>query len=98
MPFTCGDRSPIPVRARGRHLVVDIHCHLGVPAADALVRAAYPNAPAGLPFSNPHSDAVNAAQFARIGRALNGVDQRLADMDRLGIDVQAMSPNPGQYN
>ena len=31
---TCGDRQPIRVAARGRHLAVDIHCHLGIPAAD----------------------------------------------------------------
>ena len=35
--------------------------------------------------------------FAAIGSKLNGVADRLADMDRLGVDVQALSPNPGQY-
>ena len=40
---------------------------------------------------------VNRAQFAAIGRTLNTLDTRLADMDRLGIDVQAISPSPGQY-
>src|SRR5690606_4774113 len=39
----------------------------------------------------------NRAQFAAIGRTLNTLDTRLADMDRLGIDVQALSPSPGQY-
>jgi aminocarboxymuconate-semialdehyde decarboxylase len=40
---------------------------------------------------------VTAKLFATIGPALNGVEQRLADMDRLGVDVQAISPSPGQY-
>lgn len=95
---TCGhQRKPIPVSARGRELVVDIHCHLGIPAADALVRAALPGPPPALPFTSEDSNRVNAAMFADIGQTLNGVEQRLADMDRLGIDVQAISPNPGQY-
>ncbi len=95
---TCGDRAPIPVAARGQHLVVDIHCHLGIPAADAIVQARYPGPPPGInDFTSPKTSEVNRAQFAQIGRTLNTIDQRLADMDRLGIDVQALSPSPGQY-
>ena len=95
---TCGERKPIPVSARGKHLVVDIHCHLGIPAADALVQAKYPGPPPGInDFTSPKTMEVNRAQFAAIGRTLNTLDTRLADMDRLGIDVQAISPSPGQY-
>jgi aminocarboxymuconate-semialdehyde decarboxylase len=86
---TCGpERRLIPVSARGQHLVVDIHCHLGIAAADTMLRAAMPDAPAALPFSSPASDKVNRALFASIGPRLNGIDERLADMDRLGVDVQ----------
>ncbi|RZF64030.1 amidohydrolase [Sphingomonas populi] len=95
---TCGDRQPIRVAARGRHLVVDIHCHLGIPAADAIVQGKYPGPPPGInDFTSAKTSEVNRAQFATIGRTLNTVDTRLADMDRLGIDVQAISPSPGQY-
>lgn len=95
---TCGpERQPIPVSARGKHLVVDIHCHLGIPAADTMVRATMPAAPTSMPFSSPASDKVNGEMFAAIGPKLNGIDARLADMDRLGVDVQAISPSPGQY-
>jgi len=95
---TCGDRKPIAVEARGRHLVVDIHCHLGIPTADAIVQARYPGPPPGInDFTSAKTSEVNRAQFAAIGRTLNTVDQRLVDMDRLGIDVQAISPSPGQY-
>ncbi len=89
--------EPIIVRQRGRHLVVDIHAHLNVAAADDAVRAAIPGLPRGLPFSCAASDAVNGQMFAAIGSRLNGVAERLEDMDRLGVDVQALSPNPGQY-
>lgn len=95
---TCGqERPPIPVSARGKHLVVDIHCHLAVPAAEAQIREAIPGFAFQMPFSSPASDAVTGKLFATIGPALNGVEQRLADMDRLGVDVQAISPSPGQY-
>lgn len=95
---TCGhDRKPIPVAARGQHLVVDIHCHLAVAAAETQIRAAIPGFSFAMPFSSPASDAVTAKLFAKLGPALNGVEQRLIDMDRLGIDVQAISPSPGQY-
>lgn len=94
----CGhERRPIPVQQRGERLVVDIHCHLNIGAAEALIRAQMPEPPAALPFSSPASNAVNGKLFAAIGPKLNGVDERIVDMDRLGVDVQAISPSPGQY-
>lgn len=96
--LTCGARAPIPVQRRGRHLVVDIHCHLHVAAADAIVQSLYPGPPPGIAsFASPQTTAVNIAQFNAIASRLNGVDERLVDMDRLGVDVQAISPSPGQY-
>lgn len=95
---TCGhERRPIPVAQRGKELVVDIHCHLNIAAADAMIRAEIADPPNPLAFSSPASKAVNAKLFAAIGPKLNGVDQRIADMDALGVDVQAISPSPGQY-
>lgn len=89
--------EPLLVRQKGEHLVVDIHAHLNVAAAEDAIRSAIPDLPRGLPFSCPASDAVNARMFAAIGPKLNGVEARLADMDAQGVDVQAISPNPGQY-
>src|SRR6185437_683608 len=42
------------------------------------------------------TDAVNRELFARIGCKLVAVDERIADMDAAGIDIQAISPMPGQ--
>jgi aminocarboxymuconate-semialdehyde decarboxylase len=93
----CGERRPIPVSARGKHLVVDIHAHLGVPAAIAALGPQNAGPPPEFArFSSPKTDEVNAALFGRIGRTLTTVEQRLVDMDGLGVDVQALSPNPGQ--
>jgi aminocarboxymuconate-semialdehyde decarboxylase len=95
---TCGhDRMPIPVQQRGKHLVVDIHAHLNIAKAEALIRAEVPDPPNPLAFTSDMSKAVNGKLFAQIGPTLNGVEQRLKDMDRLGVDVQAISPSPGQY-
>lgn len=98
--MACAHNQEAPattVHARGRHLTVDIHAHLNVAAAEVRVREVVPDLPRGLPFSCPASDAVNGRMFAEIGPRLNGVTQRIEDMDRLGVDVQAISPNPGQY-
>ena len=76
--------------------VVDLHAHLGVPAAEALVRAAG-IAPMAMPFSEPATDAVNGAMFAKIGPKLCGTAARIEEMDAAGIDLQVMSPNPAQY-
>jgi aminocarboxymuconate-semialdehyde decarboxylase len=91
-------RKLIPVRQKGRHLTVDIHCHLGIGAADAFVQQRYPGPPPGInDFTSTKTAEVNRAQFAEIGCRLYGADPRIEDMDRLGIDVQAISPSPGQY-
>lgn len=95
---TCGHkRRPIPVEQRGRHLVVDIHCHLNIAAADALIRREVENPPNAFAFLSPESQAVNGKLFGRIGPTLNSIDLRIGEMDRLGVDVQAISPSPSQY-
>ncbi|MEP0201747.1 MAG: amidohydrolase family protein [Halioglobus sp.] len=95
----CGDSdcNQHKFTPRGENLVIDIHSHMNVGPAEAMIREAIPNLPKGLPFSSASSDKVNAKMFAQIGSRLNGVKERIEDMDRLGVDVQAISPNPGQY-
>jgi aminocarboxymuconate-semialdehyde decarboxylase len=97
--ITCGSGSPASSEstARGRSdggPVIDIHCHLGVPAASRHVPEQFHFAPSATPTL---SDLVNGAMMRAVAHQLNGIDVRLQDMDRLGIDVQVMSPNPGQY-
>jgi aminocarboxymuconate-semialdehyde decarboxylase len=102
--FSCGPQEPgggpgRPIARRGgRSAVIDIHCHLSIPAADALMRGREsPVAISINSFSSPASDEVNRRQFAQIGRKLSSIDDRIADMDALGVDIQAISPSPGQY-
>jgi len=87
--------TPVRITRRGKTKVIDIHAHLGVAAAEAMLRPYAGQAPA-MGFSSPDSDAVNRELFARIGRKLSSIDERLAEMDATGIDMQALSPLPGQ--
>lgn len=87
--------EPVRVARSGKTKVIDIHAHLGVPAAEAMLRPYAAQAPT-MGFSSPDSDAVNRELFARIGKKLSSIDERLAEMDAMSIDVQALSPLPGQ--
>ena len=71
-----------------RVVVVDVHSHVRVPEAWELVkdRIAREGRPGDMQQANPDS----------LGNILN-VKKRLADLDEMGIDVQAVSINPFWY-
>jgi len=89
------------VRAkRGRKtLAVDIHCHVHVPAADVIVSGDPISAGRRqFPPTNDLTTKINTDQQTRILPQLTDVAVRLADMDRCGVDIQAISPAPAHYN
>lgn len=86
--------QPVRISRDGATRVIDIHAHLAVPPADALLRASGQDA--GFAFSSPETDVVNRELFGRIGPKLTSLDVRIRDMDAAGIDIQAISPLPGQ--
>ena len=86
----------VRIARKGRNLVVDIHCHLSIPAADELMRPHMAGRASFDTFSSPSSQEVNRQQFQAIGRKLNVIDERIAEMDALGVDIQAISPVPPQ--
>lgn len=88
--------STLRVERKGKSLVVDIHCHLNVPAAEELMRPHLVGQPSFDSFTSAASVEVNRRQFQQIGRKLNVIDARIEEMDALGIDVQAISPVPPQ--
>ena len=91
-------RGRAPSRSKSRTLAVDLHCHMYVPAAADAVSEVFDIETDGLHrFSNQATREVNARQAETIHGQLTDVDQRLSDMDRMGVDVQAMSPVPLQY-
>ena len=86
-----------PARSGKRPFTVDIHCHVYVPAADQMVGdAAQTNWDAMHTFANEATRDYNRRQMAEIRVPLTSVERRLADMDKAGIDVQALSPSPPQ--
>src|SRR5579885_3284880 len=90
-----GTKVPLQVRRDGATKVIDIHAHLAVPAADQVLRPYLAQA-ASFTFSSPDSDAVNREMFARIGAKLHSIEEHIRDMDASGVDIQAISPVPGQ--
>lgn len=104
--FTCATHGPADSdRARGasvapseRVFTVDIHCHVAVPEASRLIDPAlFAAKEPAVRFATPASREINRAQQQSVLPQLTTAEARLADMDRLGIDVQAISPAPTQY-
>ena len=78
--------------------VIDLHSHVTTPACQELVEGLAP--PLADPFafwSGEETKAYNAAHFAAIVPQLTDPARRLADMDRMGITIQALSVAPPQY-
>ncbi|MEY2874214.1 MAG: hypothetical protein RLZZ373_1585 [Pseudomonadota bacterium] len=102
-PGCCpGDRAGADTASRKRgRLTIDLHCHALVPAVEALV--------AGLPQKAAEPQAMlrsmgeasvahnNASMLPIAGPRLVRIEQRLADMEAMGVDVQVISPSPTQY-
>jgi len=90
-------RFPGPPHKRGKFFTVDIHCHVLSVEAEAMFRAAggIDRRPRTV-FGNASTREVNRKQAERTRPQFTSVAQRLADMDVMGIDIQALSPAPNQ--
>jgi aminocarboxymuconate-semialdehyde decarboxylase len=111
MLYSCAVCSPavergaarkVPRRADKKWRTIDIHCHCMVPEANALVMQATGVAGGGVDVNaNAHVNQLTRSIAQERGRIdfprLTDVETRLADMDRLGIDIQVISPSPGHF-
>lgn len=82
---------------KGRSLRVDIHCHYL--NRDAAAKVAHLNPAQYEPqikFANQLTRDTNVKQMQERGEKLSTIELRLKDMDRMGIDIQAVSPAPQQ--
>jgi aminocarboxymuconate-semialdehyde decarboxylase len=108
MLFSCLSAAPAArgaatkrhVARRGkRSFVVDLHCHCKTPAVEPLAAPHYAVEKEPMDrFSNDRTREVNRLQGARIAPQLTSVEQRIGDMDRMGVDVQAVSTSPLQFH
>jgi len=104
MLFTCTPpgsmipgRFPGPRQHRGKWFTVDIHCHVHLDKADEVVKPFWnPERDATMKFANDHTREIQRQQMERTHVQLISVEKRLADMDEMGIDIQAISPAPVQ--
>ncbi|MDH3230145.1 MAG: amidohydrolase [Alphaproteobacteria bacterium] len=105
MIFKCAAHAPSTgaggggaVSRSGKTLTVDIHCHCNCADVAATMQAEADRiGRAALAYGSTLTQEVNRKQLAAIAPKMDSVDERLADMDRMGIDVQALSVPPYQF-
>ena len=97
-PAAAKSASTRVVRDRkGQGLRVDLHCHYLNAEVHAKVAHLDPGRQDPLvQYANDLTRATNAAQARERAPMLSSIERRLADMDRMGIDIQAVSPSPNQ--
>src|SRR5437016_8520176 len=95
-PKGSGSTSTVKTKKRGM-LKVDIHCHyLNVDAA-AKVKDRNPGQhEPSVKYANQLTRETNVKQMRDRAPKLSSIEVRLKDMDRMGIDIQAVSPAPQQ--
>src|SRR4030095_3387955 len=101
MMYSCAPRSSASVskvkNRKGKSLTVDLHCHSATPdvapkVADRTPAQYDPN----VKFANALTRETNVKQIKDRAPKLSSIEVRLKDMDRMGIDLQAVSPAPQQ--
>jgi aminocarboxymuconate-semialdehyde decarboxylase len=76
---------------------VDIHCHyLNTEVAEKVADRNPGQYEPSVKYANALTHETNARQMKDRGPKLSSIELRLKDMDRMGIDVQAVSPAPHQ--
>ncbi len=104
MLFTClpegariPGRFPGPPHPRGKWFTLDIHCHVRCAKAAEMVDGHDEVSRWFLEkAANETSQAQNRANGVRTAEQGHSPEQRIADMDLMGIDIQAISPAPRQ--
>ena len=104
MLYTCSHGAAVehaarPTASNGtKTLTVDIHCHCQIyPVSEMMQDVAEKAGRAALSFGNPLTRETNQKQLADIRPKMQSLDERIADMDRMGVDVQAISVSPYQF-
>ncbi|MFN7928950.1 MAG: hypothetical protein U0Y68_13585 [Blastocatellia bacterium] len=97
----CAPDRHAPIRRAHSHFTIDLHAHLLTRAVEPLV--------ADCPQKKTEPELMLRAQGAasvahnvqtmlpNAFRKMTNLDERLRDMDAMGVDMQVLSPSPNQY-
>jgi aminocarboxymuconate-semialdehyde decarboxylase len=81
-----------------KSFAVDLHCHVHTPAAETIAKqTAVPARDPLAQFGSQRTADRQRELRKEIDAKLTSIDQRLSDMNKMGIDVQAISTSPAQY-
>ena len=105
MMYTCAPRDAAAARSphgktvrRGsRTLAVDLHCHVHTPKADELAGQSRTQTDPTARYGNQRTAEHQRKLREALDRKLTSIEQRIADMNRMRVDVQAISTSPLQY-
>ena len=89
---------PVVKARNGKSKVIDLHCHYLNPQVNA--KTAQLNAGQYDPtviFANELTRQTNVKQMATRAPKLMGIKERLRDMDKMGVDIQAVCPAPYHF-
>ena len=101
--YRCGCAAPRPVAQATVGAIsggIDVHCHLVTPAVAALVadRPEVAGMIAMMPKLMGQASFDHNVMLDRAARGLVDPTARIADMDLMGVEIQVLSPDPGQYH
>ena len=95
-PRAASSTATVKTPRRGS-LKIDLHCHYFNPDAAAKVANRNPaQYDDNWRFANQLTRETNVGQMHERAPKLTSIEVRLKDMDRMGIDMQAVSPAPNQ--
>ncbi len=83
---------------RPKSTTVDIHSHVAIPQAGAFVKPHLDmsSASRSFHFANAETTALSQKQEDDIRSRITAYDERLTDLDAMGIDMQLVMPPPNQ--
>jgi aminocarboxymuconate-semialdehyde decarboxylase len=101
MMYSCAPASRgstlVAKKKTGKSLKIDLHCHYANPEAAAKVADRNPGQyEQNVKYANALTRETNVKQMRERAPKLSSIEVRLKDMDRMGIDIQAVSPAPQQ--
>ncbi len=97
----CGADKHVQTMRAHKHFTIDLHAHLLTPAVEPLV-ADCPQKKGEPEMMLRTQGAASVAHnvqkmLPNAFRKMTSLDERLRDMNAMGVDVQVLSPSPNQY-